>query len=156
MLTAKYESNIITITYDLDGGTGLKETTIKKGETIKILEKPTKKDYKFLKWTLNDEEFSFDKEITENITLKAIWEPIILTKEQKQLVDDLYLTYLGEKISYEWHREYSALTTFLIWNSQRLKSRVSRCCHIMKTKVRKRLSYHYIKRRLQNDINAYL
>lgn len=76
ILTAKYELNIIKITYDLDGGTGIKETIIKKGETLKIPDKPTKKDYKFLKWTLNDEEFSFDKEITESITLKAIWEPI--------------------------------------------------------------------------------
>ena len=75
-IRAKYEYNIITITYDLDGGIGLGQETIKKGTIIKIPEPPIKKDHKFLKWTLNNEEFSFEKEITESITLKAVWEPI--------------------------------------------------------------------------------
>ena len=75
-IRAKYEYNIITITYDLDGGLGLGQETIKRGTVIQIPEPPFKKDHKFLKWTVNGEEFSFDKKITENITIKAVWVPI--------------------------------------------------------------------------------
>ena len=75
-IKAKYELNVITITYDLDNGTPTKKEYIKKGSIISIPEIPLKKDHKFLKWTSNGEEFSFEKKITEDITLKAIWEPI--------------------------------------------------------------------------------
>lgn len=75
-ITAKYKYNIITVKYNLNGAIGKEEEKIKRGTTIKIPETPIKKDYKFLKWTLNDEEFSFDTKIYEDITLTAIWEPI--------------------------------------------------------------------------------
>lgn len=75
-LVAKYELNIVTIKYDLDGGIGLTLETIPKNSSPSIPETPTKKGYKFLKWTLNDREFSFTEKITEDITLKAIWEKI--------------------------------------------------------------------------------
>lgn len=75
-LVAKYEYNGVTITYDLDGGTGIETEIISKNSTISIPKTPTKDGYKFLKWTLNGQEFSFDTEIVEDITLKAVWEHI--------------------------------------------------------------------------------
>lgn len=72
-LTAKYELNIVTVTYDLDGGYGLALETIPKNTSVPIPETPTKKGYKFLKWTLDDKEFSFDTKIDKDITLKAVW-----------------------------------------------------------------------------------
>lgn len=78
-LTAKYELNIVNVTYDLDGGFGLTLETIKKNTTISIPITPTKIGYRFLKWTLNGEEFSFDTRIKEDITLKAEWEKIEYT-----------------------------------------------------------------------------
>ena len=75
-ITAKYKYNIITIIYNLDGGLGLSQETIKRGSTIKIPEPPIKKDHKFLKWTVNGEEFSFDTKIYDNITITAVWEKI--------------------------------------------------------------------------------
>lgn len=75
-ITAKYKYNIITIIYNLDGGLGLSQETIKRGTTIKIPEPPIKKDHKFLKWTLDGKEFSFDTKIYENTTITAVWEKI--------------------------------------------------------------------------------
>ena len=72
-LTAKYELNVVTVTYDLDGGFGLALETIPKHTQISIPETPIRKGYKFLKWTLNGKEFSFDTKIDKDITLKAIW-----------------------------------------------------------------------------------
>lgn len=75
-LVAKYELNVVTIKYDLDGGFGLAMETIPKNTTLSIVEQPSKIGYRFLKWTLNNKEFSFDTKITEDITLKAVWELI--------------------------------------------------------------------------------
>lgn len=76
ILTAKYELNLVTVTYDLDGGIGLALETIQKNSTISIPETPTKKGYRFLKWTLNNKDFSFTTKITKDITLTAVWEKI--------------------------------------------------------------------------------
>ena len=76
ILTAKFELNQVTITYDLDGGFGLAIETIPKYTTLSIPEPPTKIGYKFVKWTLNGKDFSFSTKISEDITLKAIWEKI--------------------------------------------------------------------------------
>jgi len=72
-LVAKYELNIVTVTYDLDGGYGLAIETIPKNTSVPIPEIPTKKGYKFLKWTVDGKEFSFDTKIDKDITIKAIW-----------------------------------------------------------------------------------
>ena len=73
-LVAKYELNVVTITYDLDGGYGLALESIPKNTTVPIPETPTKLGHKFLKWTLYGKEFSFDTKINNDITLKAVWE----------------------------------------------------------------------------------
>ncbi len=39
-----------------------------------------------------------------------IYESVDLTAEQKQQIDELYLTNYGERISYTWHRHYTAFT----------------------------------------------
>lgn len=39
-----------------------------------------------------------------------IYESVDLTSEQKQQIDELYLTNYGEKIPYTWHRHYTAFT----------------------------------------------
>lgn len=76
ILTAKYKLDEITITYDLDGGTGNNKETILRKTTVSIPEPPKKDGYKFIKWTLNNEDFSFTTKITKDITIKAIWQEI--------------------------------------------------------------------------------
>ena len=75
-LTAKYELNLVTITYNLDGGIGLAIETIPKNTTINIPTSPFKPGYKFLKWVVDGEEFSFDTKITKDTTLTAVWQQI--------------------------------------------------------------------------------
>ena len=75
-ITAKFEYNLVTVTYDLDGGIGLALETIKKNTTAPIPDPPIKIGYRFLKWTLNDKDFSFTTKIKKDITLKAVWEKI--------------------------------------------------------------------------------
>lgn len=76
ILTAKFKKDEITITFDIYDGLVVSTQNIIKGSTIDIPETPKREGYKFLKWTLNDQEFSFDTKVTENITLKAVWEKI--------------------------------------------------------------------------------
>lgn len=75
-LMAKYELNIATVTYELDGGFGLSLETVPKNTILSIPETPVKIGYRFLKWTLDGKEFSFDTKITHDITLKAEWQQI--------------------------------------------------------------------------------
>lgn len=72
-LVAKYELNVVTVTYDLNGGFGLAMETIPKYSKLFIPDMPVREGYKFLKWTLNGREFSFDTVIEEDIILKAEW-----------------------------------------------------------------------------------
>ena len=41
---------------------------------------------------------------------RAIYSKVILTKEQKEAVDRLYLTHYGKKVPYTWHRHYTAFS----------------------------------------------
>ena len=101
-ITAKFEYNLVNVTYDLDGGIGLALETIKKNSTLPIPEPPVKPGYKFLKWTLNGEDFSFTTKINKNITLKAVWEEI----EYVKIVFD---TDGGEPINYKTIEKYSKI-----------------------------------------------
>lgn len=103
-LIAKYELNVVTITYDLDGGFGLALESIPKNTTVSIPEPPSKLGYKFLKWTLNGKEFSFDTKINKDITLKAVWELI-------EYVTITFDTDGGNVIEPEKIEKYSRLKT---------------------------------------------
>lgn len=63
----------ITVTLDNDGGIGQTNIEIESGSVITNLPNPTKKGYKFSHWELNGKSFDINTQITENITLKAIW-----------------------------------------------------------------------------------
>lgn len=76
VLTAKYKLDTVIVTYDMYDGTIFTEKEIVRGSLIDIPETPLKDGYKFLKWVVDDEEFSFDTKIFDDITLKAIWEKI--------------------------------------------------------------------------------
>lgn len=75
-LIAKFEKEILTITYDLNGGSGTLSTQIKKGETITKPTVPTRFGYHFVEWQYNNETYNFDTIPEKDITLKAIWEAI--------------------------------------------------------------------------------
>lgn len=102
ILTAKYELDTVTITYDLDGGFGLTLEIIPRNTSPSIPDTPTKEGYRFLKWTLEDKEFSFTSKIAKDITLKAIWEEI-------EYITITYDTDGGEEIKSEIIEKYSKI-----------------------------------------------
>lgn len=64
------------VQFDTAGGAKLSSLRIPYGNKINFAgnpEAPTRTGYKFNGWTLNNQPFSFDEEIKENITLTANW-----------------------------------------------------------------------------------
>lgn len=66
-----------TITFDSNGGSGIKSKTANEGSKVSKPNEPQRNGYKFICWTLNGNEYDFDKEVNENITLVAKWEKIV-------------------------------------------------------------------------------
>lgn len=65
-----------TVSFDSNGGTEVVEQIIEEGTLAVEPKEPTKENYEFICWTLNDEKFDFNTKITNNITLLAKWEQI--------------------------------------------------------------------------------
>ena len=70
--TGKEQFNV---TFDLNGGTGNFDTTIKVDENGKITKPadPTKEGYIFEGWYLNDQPFDFNTKVTADMKLEARW-----------------------------------------------------------------------------------
>lgn len=86
ILTAKWEVNpdtvICIVTFDSDGGSKINSIEVTQGNSITSPVKPKRDGYVFKGWFYNEEEFSFDNKIYEDITLKARWE-----KETSEIKD---------------------------------------------------------------------
>ena len=65
---------MLTVTFDSDGGTSIEKQTVKNGFSLIEPISPKKQGCKFIGWYLDDEEFDFSRQVTEDITLKAHWE----------------------------------------------------------------------------------
>ena len=73
-VTVKY-----TVTFNTDGGSEITSKEINEGEKVTKPADPTKEGYKFVKWQLNGEDYDFEKIVTRDIELKAVWEKIVYT-----------------------------------------------------------------------------
>ena len=80
VLTAKFEKSRIIIKYDLDGGSGTIETEIAKDTIPDIPKNPLKFGYTFKNWTIDGEEYNFDKPLSKDITIKANYEANVYVK----------------------------------------------------------------------------
>ena len=79
-LIAKFEeSNTKTVSFNSDGGSKVSSQEVEEGAKAKKPSNPTKSGYVFKEWQLNGETYDFDKEVTDDIALKAVWE-----KEEKK------------------------------------------------------------------------
>ena len=65
-----------TVTFNSDGGSYVSSQIVIEGETLMVLEEPTKRGYEFVYWTLNEEEFLIETKITSNLELVALWKLI--------------------------------------------------------------------------------
>ena len=63
-----------TVKFDADGGSAVSSQTVVSGETATKPQDPTKRNYKFQGWYLNNRLFDFSITITSDIILKARWE----------------------------------------------------------------------------------
>ena len=61
-----------TVTF-VDNSTELASITVKKGDTIKDIDKPTKEGYLFLNWLKDGLEYDLSTPVNEDITLTASW-----------------------------------------------------------------------------------
>ncbi len=73
-LTAKYDINEYTVTFDSDGGSNVDAQVVLYNETAVAPTAPVKVGYTFLGWFLGEELYEFNTAVTENLTLKAKWE----------------------------------------------------------------------------------
>lgn len=85
-----------TINYDLDGGIfptkeNSRTAIVKSGSRVNSPSiNPIKEGYKFIGWYLKDEKYSFDKEVTSNMTLKAKYSKISDNKKYICQYEDMY------------------------------------------------------------------
>lgn len=75
-LVAKFERKILSVTFELDGGSGISERQIDAGKKLSKPDDPTKLGYNFVGWYLLGKEYNFNSVVTKDITLVAKWEPI--------------------------------------------------------------------------------
>lgn len=69
----KLDEDSVTVTFDSNGGSSVATKTVKKGEKVTKPANPTRSGYTFNGWYLNNKKYDFNKEVNENITLKAGW-----------------------------------------------------------------------------------
>lgn len=80
VLVAKFEKTLVTVTFDLDGGSGIKVSDVTRGEKLTRPKDPTKFGYRFLGWTFNGKEYDFNSVVDKDLTLKANWVAIEYVK----------------------------------------------------------------------------
>lgn len=77
---AESTQELITVSFDTDGGSKIEDIVLIKGEPLKLPENPIKDGYTFKNWVSKDEIPVYDDALlSEDIVLKAIWE-----KEEKE------------------------------------------------------------------------
>lgn len=80
---AEPTQELITVSFDTDGGSKIEDIVLIKGEPLKLPDNPTKDGYIFKNWVSKDEIPVYDDALlSENIVLKAIWEKEEKKKEQ--------------------------------------------------------------------------
>lgn len=81
-LLAVYEEIVVgleefTVTFDALGGSTIEPIIVTKGNSINRPNNPTKENYEFIGWFVDDVLFDFDAAINEDIILTAKWKEIV-------------------------------------------------------------------------------
>ena len=67
------EKNEFIVKFNSNGGGSVSSQTIKKGGKVTKPSNPTRKNYDFINWYLNDSVYNFNTEVTKDMTLTAKW-----------------------------------------------------------------------------------
>ncbi len=70
---ANDDVELVTISFDSNGGSEIKPIYIKKGELIGAIKEPVRKGYIFEGWTYKNDVFDFGNSVENNIILTASW-----------------------------------------------------------------------------------
>ena len=77
VLKAKYEEETnYTVTFDSDGGEPISPIIVKANKTLVEPTEPTKENYVFKYWLLDDTIYDFNTPVTSDMVLTALWEEI--------------------------------------------------------------------------------
>jgi uncharacterized repeat protein (TIGR02543 family) len=90
-----------SVEFNTNEGSAISSITVEENSLVDEPTDPTKEGYVFVYWYLDDEntEFSFSTQITEDITLNALWEaeePLGPTEEELILLDVEAFSYLDD------------------------------------------------------------
>lgn len=69
-----YSFDEFTVTFDSDGGSAVPQQKLRNAPAVKPAD-PKKSGYDFAGWYLGDTQYTFDTNVTKDITLKAHWTP---------------------------------------------------------------------------------
>ncbi len=72
-LVAKWEINSYTVTFDSQGGSNVANQAVNVGEKVIKPANPTKEGYIFLEWDDFDGAYDFNKPVTDDVYLHAVW-----------------------------------------------------------------------------------
>ena len=82
-------NNKHTVTFKTNGGSEVKNVTVKNGSKLEGIEEPKKDGYIFDGWYLEGEEFDFDSKIDEDLTLVAKWIKVdVATTEPEEITTE--------------------------------------------------------------------
>ncbi len=70
------DEDVFKVEFDTDGGSVIKNSVVKSGDTVTKPSNPSKDGYEFISWTLNGEEYDFKTEVKDNLKLTAKWEKL--------------------------------------------------------------------------------
>ena len=73
-LEKEEDKEMFSVKFDSDGGTTIPNQIVEVNSKVAKPIDPVKEGYKFKYWTLNNEEYDFNKEVLEDLELKAVWE----------------------------------------------------------------------------------
>ena len=89
-LKASYvKKKIYTVTFESDGKV-IETKKVEEGQKVEKPKDPTKEEYKFKEWQLDDVGYDFNRIVDRNIVLKAYWEEIPKTYKIKATRADNY------------------------------------------------------------------
>ncbi len=82
------DNQMVTVTFDTDGGTKINTLTVENGSTFVRPNDPTRSLYHFTGWYLNDKPYDFTAPVTKDITLTAKWVTIFQFDSKTQTIVD--------------------------------------------------------------------
>ena len=69
---------LYTVTFDSDGGSEVAPAKVNEGGKVTKPADPTKDGFEFVEWQLADVAYDFDAAVVANITLKAVWDVVVV------------------------------------------------------------------------------